>query len=231
MVLFLHEFCSLAKSLQMVQQLQFLWDLATESIFDIITDVLKYQDRKLVSIGTNILILFLNQDPNILRLRVIQQEGNALLSLLVKGLQKDTIIGIFFKKHLDQLIDVITSSCPSRNSSHGAQKSIVYGGRGEYNSASKVEILSHICELLRFCVHNHTYNIRCNFLESNAIEKVLCLTLVVAVVRRLDQQSREFKAVEVNNCNHSDKTNVHELSPSGPCPWQSQDFYLRGINF
>ncbi|KAL0916306.1 hypothetical protein M5K25_013806 [Dendrobium thyrsiflorum] len=217
MVLFLHEFCSLAKSLQMVQQLRFLRDLASEGIFDIITDVLKSQDRKLVSIGTDILILFLNQDPNLLRLHVIQQEGNALLSLLVKGMmtdfgegmhcqfleiirilvdsysmsgpQKDTVIEIFFEKHLDQLIDVIASSCPSRNSSHGLQKSTVSGGRGEYNSASKAEILSNICELLCFCVNNHTYKIRCNFLKSNAIEKVLCLTrrrekfLVVAAVR------------------------------------------------
>ncbi|KAI0504247.1 hypothetical protein KFK09_015197 [Dendrobium nobile] len=166
---------------------------------------------------TDILILFLNQDPNLLRLHVIQQEGNSLLSLLVKGMmtdfgegmhcqfleiirilvdsysmsgpQKDTVIEIFFEKHLDQLIDVIASSCPSRNSSHGAQKSTVSDGRGEYNSASKAEILSNICELLCFCVHNHTYKIRCNFLKSNALEKVLCLTrrrekfLVVAAVR------------------------------------------------
>lgn len=36
--------------------------------------------------------------------------------------------------------------------------------------------------------------------------------------RRLDQHSQEFKAVEVNNCNHINKTDVQELSPSyGSC--------------
>ncbi|XP_020596515.1 serine/threonine-protein phosphatase 4 regulatory subunit 3 [Phalaenopsis equestris] len=217
MVLFLHEFCSLAKSLQMVQQLRLLRDLASEGIFDIITDVLKSQDRKLVSVGTDILILFLNQDPNLLRSHVIQQEGNALLSLLVKGMmtdfgegmhcqfleimrilvdsysisgsQRDSIIEIFYEKHLDQLIDVIASSCPPRNSSHADGKSTVSGGTGEYNSTSKAEILSNICELLCFCLHHHTYKIRCHFLKTNAIEKVLCLTrrrerfLVVAAIR------------------------------------------------
>lgn len=217
MVLFLHEFCSLAKSLQMVQQLRLLRDLASEGIFDIITDVLKSQDRKLVSIGTDILILFLNQDPNLLRSHVIQQEGNALLSLLVNGMmtdfgegmhcqfleiirilvdsysmsgsQRDTLVEIFYEKHLDQLIDVIASSCPPRNSSYVTGKPSGSDGRYVHVSSSKAEILSNICELLCFCVHHHTYRIKCNFLKSNAIEKVLNLTrrrekfLVVAAVR------------------------------------------------
>ncbi|PKA62990.1 hypothetical protein AXF42_Ash007786 [Apostasia shenzhenica] len=216
MVLFLHEFCSLGKSLQMVQQLRLLRDLAGEGIFDIITDVLKSQDRKLVSIGTDILILFLNQDPNLLRSHVIQQEGNLLLSLLVKGMmtdfgedmhcqfleiirilvdsytmvgsQRDTIIDIFYDKHLDQLIDVIASSCP-RKKSHAAGLLSGSGGRNEFCPAAKAEILSNICELLCFCVHHHTHRMKSNFLMSNAIEKVLYLTrrrekfLVVAAVR------------------------------------------------
>jgi hypothetical protein len=32
---------------------------------------------------TDILILFLNQDPNLLRSYIVQQEGNSLLGLLV----------------------------------------------------------------------------------------------------------------------------------------------------
>ncbi|GJN05327.1 hypothetical protein PR202_ga22947 [Eleusine coracana subsp. coracana] len=47
------------------------------------------QDRKIVSAGTDILILFLNQDPNLLRSYIVQQEGNSLLGLLVEGMVTD----------------------------------------------------------------------------------------------------------------------------------------------
>lgn len=83
--------------------------------------------KKLVLTGTDILILFLNQDPNLLRSYVTRQEGVPLLGLLVKGMltdfgddmhcqfleilrslldsytsggQRDTIIEIFYEKHL-----------------------------------------------------------------------------------------------------------------------------------
>ncbi|KAH1209067.1 Serine/threonine-protein phosphatase 4 regulatory subunit 3 [Glycine max] len=107
MVHFLHEFCSLSKSLQMVHQLRFFsnqfllfdcilgnylgraGDLMNEGVFDIVTDVLQSQDKKLVLTGTDILILFLNQDPNLLQSYVVQQEGITLLGLLVRGMITD----------------------------------------------------------------------------------------------------------------------------------------------
>ncbi|URD78394.1 hypothetical protein MUK42_19060 [Musa troglodytarum] len=211
LVLFLHEFCSLSKSLQQVQQLRLFRDLAAEGLFDIITDVLQSQDKKLVSAGTEILILFLNQDPNLLRSYVIQQEGNSLLGLLVHGIvtdigedmhcqflevirilvdsyttsgsQRDTIVEIFYETHLPQLVDVIASACPPQNTSQSIAKS------SATITLTKPEILSNICELLCFCVIHHPYRTRCSFLVNNAIEKVLCLTrrrekfLVVAAIR------------------------------------------------
>ncbi|XP_009384999.2 uncharacterized protein LOC135626966 isoform X1 [Musa acuminata AAA Group] len=211
LVLFLHEFCSLSKSLQQVQQLRLFRDLAAEGLFDIITDVLQSQDKKLVSAGTEILILFLNQDPNLVRSYVIQQEGNSLLGLLVKGIvtdigedmhcqflevirilvdsyttsgsQRDTIVEIFYETHLPQLVDVIASACPPQNTSRSIAKS------SATITLTKPEILSNICELLCFCVIHHPYRTRCSFLVNNAIEKVLCLTcrrekfLVVAAIR------------------------------------------------
>ncbi|WMV09784.1 hypothetical protein MTR67_003169 [Solanum verrucosum] len=78
---FLHEFCTLSKSLQMVQQVRLLRDLVNEGIFDIIVDILQSSDKKLVLMGTDILIL-LNQDPNLLRSHVIRQEGLSLFELL-----------------------------------------------------------------------------------------------------------------------------------------------------
>ncbi|KAJ9699765.1 hypothetical protein PVL29_005571 [Vitis rotundifolia] len=217
LVFFLYEFCSLSKSLQMVQQLRLFRDLVNEGIFDIVSDALQSQDKRLVLTGTDILILFLNQDPNLLRSYVIRQEGIPLLGLLVKGMitdfgedmncqfleilrslldsytlsgsQRDTIIEIFYEKHLGQLIDVITSSCPKEGGAQSISKSAGPDGKVESQITTKPEILSNICELLCFCVLHHPYRIKCNFLLNNVIDKVLFLTrrrekyLVVAAVR------------------------------------------------
>ncbi|KAE9601491.1 hypothetical protein Lal_00040630 [Lupinus albus] len=217
LVYFLHEFCSLSKSLQMVQQLRLFRDLMNEGIFDIISDVLQCQDKKLVLIGADILMLFSTQDPNLLRSYVVRQEGVALLGLLVKGMitdfeenmhcqfleilrslldsctlpgpQRDTIIDLFFEKHLGQLVEVIIASCPSENIADTNGKSIGVGRSVQHPSGTKPEILSNICELLCFCVLHHPFRIKCNFLLNNVIEKVLLLThrreryLVVGAVR------------------------------------------------
>ncbi|CAL1397379.1 unnamed protein product [Linum trigynum] len=214
LVYFLHEFCSLSKSLQMVQQLRLFRDLVNEGLFDVVTDALQNEDKKLVLTGTDILILFLNQDPNLLRSYVVRQEGITLLGLLVKGMltdfgedmhcqfleilrslldsyalsgaQRDNIIEIFYEKHLVQLIDVITESCPACGTSESGGTSSVEVGK---QNGVKPEILSSICELLCFCVLHHPYRIKCNFLLNNVIDKVLFLTrrkekyLVVAAIR------------------------------------------------
>ncbi|VAH60744.1 hypothetical protein VPH35_044381 [Triticum aestivum] len=216
LVLFLHEFCTLSKSLPLVQQLRLFRDLSGEGVFEIVSDVLQSQDRKIVSAGTDIVILFLNQDPNLLRSYIVQQEGNSLLGLLVKGMvtdfgeqmhcqfleilrilmdsftmsgaHRDVIIEIFYERHLDYLVDVIASSCPSRSATRTSPNSALVGGNTEVHRI-KPEILLNVCELLCFCVVHHPYRIKCNFLMNNAIEKILTMTrrsekfLVVAAVR------------------------------------------------
>ncbi|CAN1194989.1 Serine/threonine-protein phosphatase 4 regulatory subunit 3 [Linum perenne] len=204
LVYFLHEFCSLSKSLQMVQQLRLFRDLVNEGLLDVITDALQHQDKKLVLTGTDILILFLNQDPNLLRSYVVRQEGVTLLGLLVKGMitdfgpdmhcqfleilrslldsytlsgaQRDNIIEIFYEKHLGRLIDVITASCPACGTSQSGGESSSSVAEVGKQDAVKPEILSSICELLCFCVIHHPYRIKCNFLLNNVIDKVLFLT-------------------------------------------------------
>ncbi|CAA3007410.1 serine threonine- phosphatase 4 regulatory subunit 3 isoform X1 [Olea europaea subsp. europaea] len=215
LVHFLHEFCTLSKSLQMVQQLRLFRDLVSEGIFDIIADVLQSEDKKLVLTGTEILILFLNQDPSILRSYVTRQEG-VLFGLLVKNMltdfgddmhcqfleilrslldsytsvpQRDTIVEIFYEKHFGQLIDAITSSCASNDSAQTGSKFVSSDGGTGDQSGVKPEILLNICDLLCFCVLQHPYRIKCNFLLDDVIGKVLYLTrrpekyLVVAAVR------------------------------------------------
>ncbi|TYI66972.1 hypothetical protein E1A91_D09G264600v1 [Gossypium mustelinum] len=204
LVYFLHEFCSLSKSLQVVQQLRLFRDLINEGIFDIITDVLQSPDKKLVLTGTDILILFLNQDANLLRSYVVRQEGIPLFGLLVKGMvtdfgedmhcqfleilrslldsftlsgaQRDSITDIFYEKHLGELIDVIILSCSSDEADQSTSNLARNAGKVESQNSAKPEILSSICELLCFCVLHHPYRIKCNFILNNVIEKVLLLT-------------------------------------------------------
>ncbi|KAL8481361.1 hypothetical protein ACS0TY_027757 [Phlomoides rotata] len=215
LVHFLHEFCTLSKSLQMVHQHRLFRDLASEGLFDIIADVLQSEDHNLVLIGTDILILFQILDPNILRTYVSRQEGG-LLGILVKnmltdfgnnmrcqffeilrslleslstGTQRENLVEIFYEKHLDQLIDVLTSSCLPHSSGQIGSKSVSSDGESKSQSTMKPDILLNICELLSFCVVQHSYRIKCNFLLNNVVDKVLYLTrrkekyLVVAAVR------------------------------------------------
>ncbi|KAI3932194.1 hypothetical protein MKW92_034476 [Papaver armeniacum] len=216
LAVFLHEFCSLSKSLPVVNQLRLFRDLMNEGIFDIVADALQSEDKRLVLIGTDILLLFLNQDANLLRSYIIRQEGRPLLGLLVKGMltdfgeemhcqfleilrnlldwfsagsQRETIIEIFYEKHLDQLIEVIMLSCPPKGlTTSTTEKSAAGDGHGS-QVVIKPEILTNICELLCFCILHHPYRIKCNFLLNNMIGKVLFLVhrrekyLVVAAVR------------------------------------------------
>ncbi|KAH9683760.1 Binding protein [Citrus sinensis] len=127
LVHFLHEFCGLSKSLQMVQQLRLFRyaiakDLMNEGIFDIVTDALQSQDKKLVLTGTDILILFLNQDPNLLRSYVVRQEGIPLLGLLVKGMITD-----FGEDMHCQFLEILRSLLDSYTLS-GAQTPCPQGG-------------------------------------------------------------------------------------------------------
>ncbi|KAG2273465.1 hypothetical protein Bca4012_040300 [Brassica carinata] len=210
LVYFLHEFCCLSKSLQVVQQLRLFRDLVNEGIFQVIEEVLQIPDKKLVLTGADILILFLTQDPNLLRSYIVRTEGTPLLGLLVKGMMEDfgdkmhcqfleiirtlldanalsggaqraNIMDIFFEKHIPELVDVITDSCPEKSGS------LPEGGARRVSS--KPEVLLSICELLCFCIMQDSSRTKCSFLQNNVTEKVLHLTrrkekyLVVAAVR------------------------------------------------
>ncbi|XP_071688497.1 uncharacterized protein [Rutidosis leptorrhynchoides] len=213
LVFFLQEFCSLSKSLQVVQQLRLFRDLVTEGIFGVITDILQSEDKKLVLTGTDILIFSLNQDPTMLRSYVSRKEGVRLLGLLVKGMltdfgddmhcqfleiirslldsfssagQRDAIVEVFYERHLDQLISVIVASCLPNDATCIGHTSKSSDG---FHTSAKPEILLNICDLLCFCVLHHPYRIKCNFLLNGVLDKVLYLTrrrekyLVVAAVR------------------------------------------------
>jgi hypothetical protein len=73
-------------------------------------------------------------------------------------LQRDTIIEIFYERHLDCLVDVIASSCSPRSicltsNSDGVSTNVEV-------HRIKPEILLSVCELLCFCVVHHPYRIK-----------------------------------------------------------------------
>lgn len=219
LILFLQEFCSLSKNLLLANQTRLFRDLVDNGLFEIVTSALQSEDRLLRLTGTDILIVVLNQDPSLLRTFLTQQQGNTLLGLLVKGMstdygedmhcqfleiirilldpftmagsQRDSIVELFYEKHMDQLVDVITLSCPAKESTETSRKVTNNDYENGRPSSISPDILSNITELLCFCVLHHSYRIKYYFLRNNVIEKVLCLTrrkekyLVAAAVRFL----------------------------------------------
>ncbi|PWA79857.1 binding protein [Artemisia annua] len=216
LVYFLQEFCNLSKSLQMVQQLRLFRDLVNEGIFDVIADILRSDNKKLILTGTDILMLFVSQDPTLLRSYVSRQEGASLIGLLVKGMlkdfgddmhcqfleiirslldtytptgQRDAIVDIFYERHLNELLDVIASSCPPYGNAQVVHRSTSSNGHHGNQTSAKPEIILNIYDLLCFCVLQHPYKIKSKFLLSGVIDKVLSLTcrkekyLVVAAIR------------------------------------------------
>ncbi|VVB15362.1 unnamed protein product [Arabis nemorensis] len=210
---FLHEFCSLSKSLRMEQHLSVIRELMNKGIFDIIAEVLQSPDKNLVLTGAKILLIFVNVDANLLPSYIVRTEGTPLLGLLVKGMMEDfgdkmhhqfieilkailpsalsggaqqaNIMDIFCAEHLPELVDFITASCPERpgNTSEGASR------RGGSDCVAKPEVLLNICELLSFCIPLDSF--RTNFLHKNMTEKVLHLmrrkdkSVVAAAIRFL----------------------------------------------
>ncbi|XP_057829704.2 uncharacterized protein LOC131040764 isoform X3 [Cryptomeria japonica] len=204
LILFLQEFCSLAKGLLLVQQMRLFRELVDEGLFEVITSALQSEEKLLRLTGTDILIVILNQDPSLLRTFLVQKQGGALLGLLVKGMctdfgedmhcqfleiirmlldpytmpnsQREIILDVFYDFYMDWLVDVITISCPGKEGTETSRKSSSSEENGRQVSATP-EILSNITDLLCFCVMSHSYRInRCYFLRNNVLEKVLRLT-------------------------------------------------------
>ncbi|WZZ36678.1 hypothetical protein YC2023_020079 [Brassica napus] len=199
LVHFLHEFCSLSKSLEMELKLRLFKELIDEGIFDVIGEVLQLPDTRPVLTGADILLIFLTADPKLLHSYLVKPE-TPLLGLLVKGLMEDfgvkmleifrillassalsagaqggNIMDIFCEKHIPELVNFITTSCPEKP------------GDTSESTSGRVSSLLNICELLCFCVQQDPS--RTTFLLQNVTEKVLFLTrrkeksIVAAAVR------------------------------------------------
>ncbi|KAJ1261800.1 hypothetical protein BS78_09G058600 [Paspalum vaginatum] len=210
LALFLLDFCILSKSLKRDQRLQLYRDLINEGVVDIISGMLQSQDTVLVSAGTNILMHFLHQDPNLVIKFIAHheenyQEGNSLLGILVQGIVTDSCEGMHYQSCLRTLLG---SSNPAVATDCKEVEEVIQffvdkhlhklinvipsccAPKGIARSTSaKPETLLHICEILSFCVLHHPNRIKLNFFARNTMEKILTLThrkekvLVVAAVQ------------------------------------------------
>ncbi|KAL0414813.1 UNVERIFIED_CONTAM: Serine/threonine-protein phosphatase 4 regulatory subunit [Sesamum radiatum] len=188
LVHFVHEFCTLSKSLQMVHQHRLFRDLVNEGIFDVIADVLQSEDHKLVLTGTDILILFQNLDSNILRSYVARQEG-VLFELLVKNMLTDfgDDMHCQFLEIIRSLLDSFTPGSQPIFHSY-----LMFSSFPEYcttQCCSRLIFPSAAHGIQVSFVFLHLHKIQCNFLLNNVVDKVLYLTkrrekyLVVAAIR------------------------------------------------
>ncbi|EFJ11724.1 hypothetical protein SELMODRAFT_125510, partial [Selaginella moellendorffii] len=215
LIYFLHEFCNLSKNLLSLHRSELFGSLVEKGIFEVVTMALQSEDLNLRVSGSDILIVILNHDAALLRTFLVQQEGHVLFGLLVKGLlnssegglqaqileimrmlldsepseqptEKIAYLEMFYEKYIDQLVEVLTSSCPTKVvTEHSKRVPTV-----EKTPASG-EVLGNICELMCFCVLHHGYRMKYYVMRNNVVEKVLRLVrrkekvLVVAAVRFL----------------------------------------------
>lgn len=66
---------------------------------------------------------------------------------------------IFYEKHLNQLIDVLSSCLSNSGGQSGCKAESSCGGSRSQRSV-KPEILLNLCDLLCFCVLQHPYRIK-----------------------------------------------------------------------
>ncbi|GJX07506.1 serine/threonine-protein phosphatase 4 regulatory subunit 3-like protein isoform X1 [Tanacetum coccineum] len=110
-------------------------------------------------------------------------------SYVIANGQRDAIVDIFYERHLNELLDVITSSCPPYGNAQVVHRSTSSNGFHGNQTSAKPEILLNIYDLLCFCVLQHPFKIKSKFMLSGVIDKVLSLTcrkekyLVVAAIR------------------------------------------------
>ncbi|KAL3683370.1 hypothetical protein R1sor_001392 [Riccia sorocarpa] len=143
LILFVQEFCNLSKHLQPALRNQLLGALVAEGLFDIVTNTLQSSDESVRLSGSDILIVISNHRPPLLRAFLVQQQGQVLFSVLVKGMltpgeggfqsqmleimrtlldsdtmdpaQTDKFLDVFYDKYMDQLIEVLTAGCPAKS--------------------------------------------------------------------------------------------------------------------
>ncbi|KAJ7531832.1 hypothetical protein O6H91_14G061000 [Diphasiastrum complanatum] len=152
LVMFIQELCNVSKNFQPSLRSELFSSLVREGLFEIVTTTLESSDESLPHSGSDILIVILNHDPNLMRTFLVQQQGHTLFSLLVKGMltpsegglqaqlveimrmlldsdtmdrqqtDKSTFLDVFYEKYMDQLVEIITTACPLKGTVGGPKQ-------------------------------------------------------------------------------------------------------------
>ncbi|KAG0581095.1 hypothetical protein KC19_4G224600 [Ceratodon purpureus] len=205
LVSFIQEFCNLSKHLQPVVRSQLFSTLIKEGLFDIVKNLLKDADEGIRLSGCDILIVFLNHDPSLLRTFLVHQPSHTLFSELVEGMltpsegglqaqlleimrmlldsetmdtppvEKSLFLEIFYERYMDQMVQLLTDGCPPDLGSTEPPNDSSIDAGKRMKRTVSPEILGNICELMCFCVQHHRFRIKYYVMRNHVVEKVLKL--------------------------------------------------------
>lgn len=198
LVAFLQEFCMSMKLMQPRSKQVLFSKLVDLGLYGILTEVMRQSRADIRLKATDIFTSAVIHDISSFRCFLGQQEGNELLSFMVRDLIEGGDNGLS-----EQFLDILRSLLDS-DTMEGLDKhfldvfyekfmSIFVKALEDSDPTSRVlpSVKGAILELMAFCVQHHAYNIKYYFLRDNVLDKVVTLLasrekwLVVACIRFL----------------------------------------------
>jgi len=214
----LNEICSLAKQLQPYNRAAFYRKFVDCRFFDALEPALTHADPALRLCCLDVMLATVLHDPSLLRQHILQQrpecammqgllqvlstaEGNGEKPQVAEVLRNLLDPEGMERREQDDFLNTFYESFVSQLAAPVAGK--VQSGTGPMNGGDTADpdlddaeldggVLSsrqHVCELLCFCVHKHSYRIKYFILRNNVLVKVLKLIshrdkcLVLAALR------------------------------------------------
>jgi len=198
----LQELCVVTKTLQLFHRAAFYRRLVDHGYFVPLGGFLGRSEPALRLAAIDVLLSSTLHDPSLLRSHMLQQRPNgpmlrALLRVLtsveasgekpqitevlralldpdsMEGREQDDFLNLFYESHIHELAQPIVGPAAS----------------GREEAVGILTARQHVCELLCFCVNNHSYRIKYFILRNNILFKVLKLAssrekcLVLAALR------------------------------------------------
>ncbi|KAJ1946742.1 Platinum sensitivity protein, partial [Linderina macrospora] len=159
-VLFVRQFCSIAKNLPINYRIGLYRTLSQHGLFTIFEFSLQDEDQSLRMSGADVLTTVLEQDRALVRSYVLaqisqQREGTTLLSLIIQGTRVD--IGSPIQVQCCEMLRVMLDTMPPPSESFGMQPDIGIGGQADRETDA----------FLRLFYENYAFE---------AMKPLLCLT-------------------------------------------------------
>eukprot|EP00126_Sphaerothecum_destruens_P003558 Sdes_comp17311_c0_seq1m6517 len=199
LVLFLQEFCLLAKSLQMGSRTSFYNSLCDHGLLAVLRNIFSHQDLLVRTAASDIFSSLLLHDPSLIRsfilLEVQKSQEKLIVVLIVEQLivEPDSGMQAQFADIIRNLLDVVNINSESVTEKSDFltlfySKCVDLLASPFFNPKSRFEadllsnlkepdssLLYHLIELFSFFVQHHSYHIRSFVVESKLIGKILHL--------------------------------------------------------